>query len=294
MSTSPFGMLSWNWCVWTANRNHEKLELLQRLDWSIAALQETSPESLERIAEHFPGADVASGCGLAARELGLEPSYGSSIITRGGARIIDQGLVPFGDSAEDVVAGSEPLPGSVVLARVRLADGSEVIAVSAHPPHSAGNGEDRVRRVHRKLRTYQGIETWLHGQSEPVVIGIDSNSWIDGGIDDLYGTPVIRADEQEAISRFFHDEPGRHGVRDAYRDWLTQEPGRLDEVRRRRPQGPLAVTFVRGTTRKIADRFDAVMVSPDLHVHHVDHSYEDAVSAGSDHSYVHATLELDR
>ena len=58
--------------------------------------------------------------------------------------------------------------------------------------------------------------------------------------------------------------------------------------------GPLAVTFVRGTIRKVADRFDAIMASTRLNVHHVEHNYEDAVSAGSDHSYVLATLELDR
>ena len=69
---------------------------------------------------------------------------------------------------------------------------------------------------------------------------------------------------------------------------------RLEAVQRRRPAGPLAVTFVRGTIRKVADRFDAIMASTRLNVHHVEHNYEDAVSAGSDHSYVLATLELDR
>ena len=76
MRTGRFGMLSWNWCVWTANRDHDKLALLGRLDWSIAALQETAPESLQRIAEHFSGADVASGCDLAAKEHGFDASYG--------------------------------------------------------------------------------------------------------------------------------------------------------------------------------------------------------------------------
>ena len=69
---------------------------------------------------------------------------------------------------------------------------------------------------------------------------------------------------------------------------------RLEAVQRRRPAGPLAVTFVRGTIRKVADRFDAIMASTRLNVHHVEHNYEDAVSAGSDHSYVLATLQLDR
>ena len=60
MSSAPFGVLSWNWCVWTANRDAAKLALLDRLDWSVAALQETAPESLQRITEYFPAADIAS------------------------------------------------------------------------------------------------------------------------------------------------------------------------------------------------------------------------------------------
>ena len=48
-----FGALSWNWCVWTTNRDDSKVELLGRLDWSIAILQEMAPESLDRIAERI-------------------------------------------------------------------------------------------------------------------------------------------------------------------------------------------------------------------------------------------------
>jgi hypothetical protein len=50
------------------------------------------------------------------------------------------------------------------------------------------------------------------------------------------------------------------------------------------------VTFVRGTTRKVADRFDAIMAATTFAVQQVEHSYEDSVSAGSDHSYVLAQL----
>lgn len=292
MTSAPFGMLSWNWCVWTANRVTTKLALLDRLDWSVAALQETAPESLQRIAEHFPAADITSGCDLATKKHASEATYGCSIITRNGARIVDTGLVPLDHTTPGRLPGSEPLPESVLWARVRLPDSTEVLAVSAHPPHAAGKGEDRDRRVERKLRTYRALETWLRAQTDPVVVGVDGNSWIDGAVDDLFGTPTTRPDPQQDVMRFFHDGPPRHGVRDVYRDWLTQDRTRLDDVRRRRPAGPLAVTFVRGTTRKVADRFDAVMASPSLRVRHVEHSYEDAVSAGSDHSYVSATLQL--
>jgi hypothetical protein len=205
MSGAPFGMLSWNWCVWTPNRDATKVALLDRLDWSVAALQETASESLQRIAEHFPAADVASGCDLATKKYGSDASYGCSIITRNGARIADAGLVPLDHTTPGRLPGSEPLPESVLWARVRLSDSTEVVAVSAHPSHAAGKGEDRERRIERKLRTYRALERWLHDQTDPVVIGLDGNSWIDGGVDDLFGTPTIRPDPQQEIGSFFHD-----------------------------------------------------------------------------------------
>lgn len=126
MSGAPFGMLSWNWCVWTPNRDATKVALLDRLDWSVAALQETASESLQRIAEHFPAADVASGCDLATKKYGSDASYGCSIITRNGARIADAGLVPLDHTTPGRLPGSEPLPESVLWARVRLSDSTEV------------------------------------------------------------------------------------------------------------------------------------------------------------------------
>jgi len=294
VSSSEFGLVSWNWCVWTANRDPEKLALLDRLDWSVAALQETSTESLERIALRFPDVDIASGCDLSNQLHGLTPQYGSSIVTRNGARIIDSGLVPADNARGGWVPGSEPMPESMVWSRVRLADGTDLVAVAAHAPHSAGSGDDGTRRVERKVRTYRALEQWLRRAPHPVVVGIDGNCWIDGSVDDLYGAPVVPAGPQEAVNRFFHDGPSRHGVRDVYREWLFEDPDRLEAVERRRPNGPLAVTFVRGASRKVADRFDAVMASTDVRVRHVDHSYDDAVSAGSDHSYVHATLDFEQ
>lgn len=286
-------MLSWNWCVWTSNRDELKLALLERLDWTIAALQEIGPESVERLRQRLPDATVVSGLELARSEHQPESEsarYGCALVVRGDAVVLRSGLVPIDDAAlgswrDD----SSPMPESMVWALVLLTDGVELVAVSAHPPHSAAQGDDHLRRVERKVRTFGVLERFLRA-NDRAVVGLDGNSWIDGGCTDLYGAPVVEPGPQQAVGKFFHDGPNRHGLRDVYRDWLTADPRRMDEVRQRRPNGPLAVTFVRGTSRKVADRFDAIMASPSLEVLEVEHSYDDSVSAGSDHSYVLAQL----
>lgn len=207
--------------------------------------------------------------------------------------------MPIDDAANGPwLERSAPHHGTLVWALVRLPDNSEVHIVSAHPAHAAGKGADRQRRVQRKLRAYAALERWIDGR-DPSLVGMDANAWIDGGRGDrLFDTDFAendsdRANDQRDINRFFHDGSNRHGHRDAYRSWLEAAPGRMEEIRARRPEGPLAVTFVRGTTRKVADRFDIVMASPSIRVHNVTHAYDDSVAAGSDHSYVHANLELD-
>ena len=304
-----FGVISWNFCVWTTSRNVQKVEFLDSLDWSIALLQEVSPEALEAIQSGIPGVSVVSGVELLrAQASNPQPEpvarkvrdFGCAILARNGAVIENQGLIPSSeldpDSKSDLTRfgdASLPLIESLVQAQVELPRGTVIEAVAAHPPHSAGKGEDKAMRIERKLRTYAALERWVKSRTN-VVVGIDGNAWIDSACDDRFASrpsSVPPDDPQLAVSKFFYDGPKRHGLQDVYRQWLHQDPARLDAIRSRRPNGPPAVTFVRGTTRKVADRFDAIMASPAFAVRQVDHSYEDSVSAGSDHSYVLAQLE---
>jgi len=47
-----------------------------------------------------------------------------------------------------------------------------------------------------------------------------------------------------------------------------------------------------GGNRPVADRFDAFMVSRSARIESIEHNYEDAVAAGSDHAYVCAELSI--
>lgn len=295
-----FGAVTWNMCVWTENRNHLKFRLLDRLDWHIATLQEVSLTTLTALRERFDDGNV-----VGAHDFDIDVNsdadvvdYGCVIATRRGATILESGLVPTDDSANGPWLGqSTPHHGTLVWARVRLPDDTELDVVSAHPAHAYGRGVDRRRRVHRKLRAYVALERWIT-QRDPSIVGMDANAWIDGGRGHQLFNPSFtetdsdRADDQRDINLFFQDSWNRHGHHDVYRAWLEADPSRLDAVRDQRPEGPLAVTFVRGTTRKVADRFDALLASPSIRVHDVAHAYDNSVAAGSDHSYVLATLEF--
>ncbi len=295
MTSSSFRFVSWNWCVFTTNRDQLKIELLRRLEWDVCALQEVGPESFERIGEAFPGCSVISGQALAdghEHPDADDPDYGCALFVSASWEVLDHGLVPVVDHDGEWRTGSTPIGGSLVWASLRNSNGTEVDVVSGHPPHAAGTGEDRRRRVERKVRTYSALETWLNERRDRnVVAGLDGNCWIDA-CEDLYGTPTDPEGEQWAVGQFFHNGPERHGLRDTFRAWLEAHPERMSEIRKRRPHGPLAVTFVRGTVRKFGERFDAVMASERICVVGVEHSYEDAVVHGSDHSYVHAQLTL--
>jgi hypothetical protein len=80
-----------------------------------------------------------------------------------------------------------------------------------------------------------------------------------------------------------------HDLRDAWRDALDRDPERMRSVLAERPRGPLAVTHMR---RGIDCRYDAIYVSPKIDVVEVEHIWDEAREAGSDHAAVRATLSL--
>ena len=137
-----FGVLSWNFCVWTNNRNGQKVEFLGGLDWSIALLQEVSPEAVEALRSGIAGVTVVSGVDLLRAQADpaqqKEPAtrvrdFGCAILARNGATILGSGLIP---AAELEPAGkldltkfgdaSLPLVESLLWARVQLLDGTVI------------------------------------------------------------------------------------------------------------------------------------------------------------------------
>lgn len=279
--------VTWNLNVFTSGRTADKVAVLQRLDADVVALQELSRRAADQLRDAFPGATLLEG--LARSDWSGRNANGAGLLIRD-ATGIDTTFPPVDtwigvDGPDDAV----PPPQSLVAAVVRW-DGLEVAVASAHPPNAAGRGAERDWRVARKLRTYSAIEQWATGR-DPVLVGLDANAWIDTACSP-FEPPIFDDDPQRAIMEFFLQQPSRHGLRDACRVWLDDHPDELVAIRARRPKGPLATTYVRGGNYPVPDRFDVVMISPSIQVDAIEHGYEDALAAGSDHGFVACDVSL--
>lgn len=284
-------VLTWNVNLFTAGRIDDKAALLARLDWDVALLQEVEQPSFQRLVERFPEASAAYGCAVAPT--GKRPN-GAVVLARSGWTIETSGVVPW-DGTWDVEGPEDARPQSdrAVWAVLRCGD-QRVTVASFHAPNAARRNEDERRwAVCRKLRAYAALDAWLRSVDGPVVVGMDANAWVDSAADCFADPPTWdQLDDQAAIMRFLLDGDAEHGLRDGYRAWLRARPDELERLRVERPNGPLAVTYVRGGNRPVADRFDVLMASRQVEVLDVVHRYEDALVAGSDHAIVQATLTV--
>ena len=142
--------------------------------------------------------------------------------------------------------------------------------------------------------------SWLSRQNGPLLFGADAN------------TPLIDAPDFAQTRTHWHtgrrrlrDERGddllfgpdkKHDLEDALCRWLiTFHPDEMDRLRASKPCGPLAITHRTGRRKNspgTGRRFDSVWVSRHWVVRHVEHLYEEGISAGSDHAPVIVNLDL--
>jgi hypothetical protein len=192
------------------------------------------------------------------------------------------GCVVAGRGEVELVEGSVlwrlPLPERSATARVRSAD-TELDAISYHS--LTGSGFKAGKGV-----AYRSLLETLRARERPMLLGLDAN------------TPKVDHPE-EARSEFWWPahEPlvlgprsdRQHDLEDAYRLWLTRFPGEHASITANRPDGPLAITHLRGK-QSIPCRYDQIWVSPDWHVEGVRHLPEESFEAGSDHALVAVDL----
>lgn len=138
-----------------------------------------------------------------------------------------------------------------------------------------------------KPETFKKLAKWLKNRKSSVILGIDANAPKSDRVDIL---------ENEW---WWKDEPvflganPEHGLLDVYRVYLEQNPEKLVEIEKIRPEGPLAISHIRGNWRKkTPSRYDFIYATPDFRVRNVNYFYDEAIEAGSDHALVLAELEL--
>ena len=269
----PIRVVTWNLRYAGAERAARLAGRVSVMAWDVCLLQEVSKHAKDALL-----AAVAPRCSIFGIDWVLESRgrvHGAAILTRGDFTISEAESVRDLPSQERGVGALIHAPGGVVLR-----------AVSWHAPNAAGQG------VAFKMAGYNGIISYLKKLAGPVILGFDGNHWnLRTGLAPR-PVPEPGGDPHYVENRFFSDDP-QHSLRDAYLEYLRCHPDEYARVQEERPEGPLAVTYVRGTrARPQPDRFDYVFVSDHFVVERVEHDYEASIEAGSDHATVRADLRL--
>lgn len=257
-------------------------EHLKSLKWDIATLQEV-PRDYINI--HFKNCDTAFSLdllpgGYRDQSSGKTVKHGTAILCRNGYWIDDMSLVPKATNAKS----PKGKPEFAISAKV--SGQADLTVISVHIP----NGADYP--VPLKQDCYRSLVELLSRTTGPIVIGMDANSWDNSEVK-LPPTPTPRpagsSDHPHYQDRLFFSSEPSHKMRDAYYDIMQREPERYAAIISENPYGPLAVSHKR---RGTPDRFDRMMVSPDVTVDSCDYDYESGKRGGSDHGTVIADLQI--
>lgn len=255
-------------------------ELLRRLEPDLILLQEANPRSAEAL-RLTAGMDWL----IPVSDVLTHPPHGRAVANPRGVAIAGRGRRPSLLRIQPNVH----VPERILLAEITVA-GRALTAVSYHAP----DGE--TWKI-EKARQAVAFAEWLAAHPGPVIMGSDSN------------TPVIDAADFARTRTHWHTGHGRlrgepgddllfgpgkiHALDDAYRRWLADHPAEASALATSAPLGPLAATYRTGKAAKDPGRwvrFDSIWVTPHWAVHHIDHLYDDAYAAGSDHAVVIADL----
>ncbi len=255
-------------------------ELLRKLEPDLILLQEVNPGSAEAL-RLAAGADWL----ILASDLMVNPPQGRAVKKPRGVAIAGRGQRPRCAWLQRDVH----VPERILLAQITVA-GRELTAVSYHAP-------DGVRWRNWKARQAVTFARWLAAHPGPVIMGSDGN------------TPKIDAADFAKTRTHWHTgdshlkgEPGDdllygpakiHALDDAYRRWLADHPAKASALAKSVPSGPLAPTYRTGKSPKTPGswmRYDSIWVTQHWAVQHIDHRYDDAIKAGSDHAVVIADL----
>ena len=222
---------------------------------------------------------------IGAAELQVPPPKRSGLLERSAA-IAGRGARPRATRLFTHV----PQPTRMLLVEVDTALGP-LIAVSSDTV--------TVRPRDAALEHTLALARWLERVQGTVLVGVNTDSLRTDHPD----RRRIRTRRPTGRGGLQTGEPGDdlmfgprpiHRLGDAMRRWLDHHPDELAQARRDRPDGPLAVTHqFEWRDETLESRRDLLWVTADLEVATIDHHYQAAVDAGSDHALVVADLTRD-
>ena len=186
------------------------------------------------------------------------------------------GFLPFYPARFSLLAET-PLPERNLV--VELAHDDARFAVASF--HSLTG----VSYKQAKVINFQMTADWLDRRRLPTVMCIDAN------------TPRVDRPELAESEWWWKEEPilfgaeRQHDLQDAFRQDLAKNPEELKAIVAERPDGPLAISHLRGS-QNVPSRYDFVYVSPEWTVVNAQYRFEEAVDHGGDHALVSADLTL--
>ena len=263
------------WNIKNTGKEHayRRVQFLSDWPWDILALQEVSPTAWEIIRNSgLSESGIYTFDGFNLTPIGKRP-HGVAILARHGYQLGEPRLISNLPKAERA------------LTAITKTSDSYVNLISWHAPNAAGEG------VEVKMQGYRGILNGLNALQGPTVMGFDANHW---NLSIEIDVPFVPSDDNKwLLENQFFGSNGLHTLRDAYLDYLKHNPREYAEIVKMRPIGPLAVSYIRGSTMNpVEDRFDYIFVSPDINVINCTYEYSKAKEAGSDHGIVFADLIL--
>ena len=162
----------------------------------------------------------------------------AAVLARGRARVTGSSVVEGAPSPERALAATVELDGSALLV------GSMALPPASSPAWGPAQKVEQCRRIVAFLRSAEG----------PVIVGLDANTPRRDAID-LADTEFWNDGEEELLG-----PDADHGLRDVYRELVERDPARVAELRRERPDGPLAVSYVRRSrVRRFESRYDYIL-----------------------------------
>lgn len=258
-----------------------KLPLIERIDADIVLLLAVSTSSGERWQRRW---DTTHHCAV-----GLEHHPATQARPHGA-------MIRSRWPLSDVFVQEEMQhPERALHARVHTPYGP-IRLISWGAPHA---GRDRGVA---KMAAYSAMQHHLVDVTEPVILGVDTNSWFDPPL------PGPRdVDEFWAPEHGFLDRDPDHGLVDVHRHLMDQDEDRRRLLSDLRPHGPLAVTFIRrprGEPRRLSgaieqgsswglDRMDRLFTSPRFTPLACEHLYHEALEHRGDHALLVADLRWD-
>jgi exonuclease III len=259
-----------SWNIHGLRNVQNMLSLLEQTECSVVALQEVVVDAFTQItmSQLFDWAVFSLKLRPPLPDEGRKRKLGCALLGKYPFRLSRFYLLP-----------EAPIPERTLIADIETPVGF-IKAGSFHAPPGVTWGQV-------KPQTFLAIAKWLGTQNRNVIFGMDAN------------TPKVDHPDQEKNVWWWKEEPVLlgyrpiHNLRDVFRSYLMRNIDLFEQIKERFPQGPLAVSHMRGPTKKaIPCRYDFIYASPNIEVIKASYTYESAIAARSDHALVIADLEL--